>query len=233
MGKAAGGTNGSLPILIGPLQMDYDRVISAFLDTEKPLLLPVVYIDTENSRHIDSNSLAKELYGKAAVVARSYEKLEKGGDFNKKTSFRTSGKMNPLFLLFKRLKQLPMKAEVFYPDGERVDVEASRKKAMENEIVKVIMNSQSKQFTPIDYRYISGKKKYCNAMNYKAPNFYCRALFEIMAGLTEKERNKIKNSIIYFPIDQKMIKRIDAVELRKILGIIQISGKKDIGVVNV
>ncbi|MEA1911161.1 MAG: hypothetical protein U9N32_05730, partial [Spirochaetota bacterium] len=190
MGKAEGGTNGSLPILIGPLQLDYDAVISSFSDTQKPLLLPIVYIDNENSRHIDSNFLAKDLYGKTAVVAGVYD--------SKKVSIRKSGKINLLFLLFKGIKRSKpplLRAEILYPDGERLVVEVLGEKAMEREIVKVIMNSQSRQFTPIDYRYISRKKEYCKAMNYKAPNFYCRAVFEIMAGLTEKERNRIEDSL--------------------------------------
>ncbi|MDA3940333.1 MAG: hypothetical protein PF693_13670 [Spirochaetia bacterium] len=237
MTKAEGGLNGTLPILKNPLKIDYNSVISAFKDLDKPLLLPIVYLSEKSSKCIDSVFLAKELYAKAVVVAE--------GNLETATVQNKAGKISSILSFLKRKETTNnnvLTTEVFYPDGERVVIESTGNGKIEEKIISTIIGSQSRQYTPVDYRYALGKKDYCKNLNYNAPNHYCQSVFEIMVSLGSRERNRIEDSlaagitgrtnkellsevnrIILFPHDQNMIKEIDYYELKKILGIISIS----------
>ncbi len=122
-----------------------------------------------------------------------------------------------------------------YPDGNIVILE-NNPPLLEDSVVRQIMSTQNRQYTPIDFRYITERKKRVDNLNYRAPNHYCRTVFEIAVSLTSNDRALIRKAssilpgtgesdrldntlerIIVFPEDRTLFIRIRMTELHKII----------------
>ncbi len=229
---AGGGMNGTVPMTEYPVFTDQISIDTAFSSEESPLLLPVIRIDSEPAKLLDTKKVSHLLFGKASVVVLA-DKVEKSSETIAQKRFR----LFSFAAKFKSRKKESIAVKIMYPGGNITIVE-DRSPELEDSLIRQIMSTQKRQYTPIDYRYISGKKKRVDSFNYRAPNHYCRTVFEITASLTSKDRRRIKRSlyglqgksdlqgyrevlddIIVFPDDRVVFARTRMMEMHKIIDI--------------
>jgi len=106
-------------------------------------------------------------------------------------TFAPIGKEKKSFFTFIpkfRNSKKKIRIRIMYPDGNIVILE-NNPPLLEDSVVRQIMSTQNRQYTPIDFRYITERKKRVDNLNYRAPNHYCRTVFEIAVSLTPEERS--------------------------------------------
>jgi len=223
---ARGGVNGSFPILMEPLEIDYNEILKKIKSSKNRNFIPILYLQDNTEAEI----LSKELYAKVTVIVSKENELLK-------SQIAVSKSKKGIIALLKQKKDKKIfYAKIIFPDGEVKDIDSLTSTQLITKIKGTIITTQSCQFSPIDFRYISIQRDILKKYYYKAPNNYSEIAFQVSAGLSAADRatmlesartnlsgrskTNLKNDInkiIIFPEHQTAFEKTSVQELIKIL----------------